>query len=161
LVPVSAKSYQRLGIVIDANADLASRWSALRNKMESTGLSVPASPAPEGTILQGIFPDWKIGVWLMPDNRAHGELEHFLQTLIPPEDACWPHAQEATKRAKEIGAPFPDNKAMKAGIHTWLSWQENPGLPFGTAITAAYLSHDSPEASSFVAWFKKLFLEDG
>jgi hypothetical protein len=54
-----------------------------------------------------------------------------------------------------------ERKFPKARIHTWLSWQENPGLPFGTAITAAYLSHDSPEALKFVAWFKKLFLGDG
>jgi len=161
LIPVSAKSYRRLGIVIDANADLESRWNQLRDKMESIGLSVPASPDPLGTTLQGIFPDWKVGVWLMPDNNAHGELEHFLQTLVPPEDPCWKYAQEATEHAREIGASFPDKKSVKARIHAWLSWQENPGLPFGTAITAAYLSHDSPEATKFVAWFNKLFLENG
>jgi hypothetical protein len=52
---------------------------------------------------------------------------------------------------------FPDKLFIKARIHTWLAWQENPGLPFGTAITARYFGADSQEALKFVNWFNLLF----
>ncbi len=42
-------------------------------------------------------------------------------------------------------------------MHTWLAWQNKPGRPFGTAITARYLDADVPEATAFVAWLEKLF----
>ena len=45
----------------------------------------------------------------------------------------------------------------KALIHTWLAWQETPGMPMGQAITARVLSHESPIAIAFVAWLQHLF----
>ena len=160
-IQVSVKTYPRLGIVIDANADIEARWGQVQGKLDSASLSLPTTPDTGGTIIQGIYPDWKVGVWLMPDNTTQGELEDLLYTLIPSTDPCWKYAQNATKHAKKIGAEFPDQKSLKARLHTWLSWREEPGLPFGTAIKAAYFSHDSPEATKFVAWFNKLFLENG
>lgn len=87
-VSVSAKSYPRLGIVIDANEEVEIRWEHLKRKLGSVDVRIPACPNPAGIVLQGIFPDWKVGVWLMPDNSAPGELEHFIQTLVPAEDVC-------------------------------------------------------------------------
>lgn len=34
---------------------------------------------------------------------------------------------------------------------------EGTGLPYGTAITARCLGHDSPAALGFVEWFRRLF----
>jgi hypothetical protein len=99
----------------------------------------------------------RVGVWLMPDNREPGILEHFLAKLIPDGDGCWPHAEAATARARELGAPLAAKDAMKGILYTWLAWREEPGLPFGTALTARVLRHDSAEALAFVAWFNKLF----
>jgi len=160
-VPVSVKSYARLGIVIDANADIKARWGQVQEKLASASLSLPTSPDASGTIIQGIFPDWKVGVWLMPDNTTQGKLEDLLCTLVPSTDPCWKYAQKATKHARKIGAEFPEEKTLKARLHTWLSWREEPGLPFGTAIKAAYFSHDSPEALKFVSWFNRLYFDDG
>ena len=39
----------------------------------------------------------------------------------------------------------------------WLAWQEEPGLPYGSAIRARYFGHDSEAARSFVTWFCLLF----
>jgi len=157
-VSVSAKSYPRLGVMIDANDEMQARWTCVKSRLASAGVKLPASPDANGTIIHGFYEDWRIGVWLMPDNNSHGKLEHFLKTLVPTADPCWAYTQEATEHAKEIGAKFPDKKSLKARIHTWLSWQKEPGLPFGTAITATYFMHDSPEALKFVSWFNRLFL---
>jgi len=111
-----------------------------------------------GTISQGIYPDWKVGIWIMPDNKRDGKLENFLSTLVPVNDQCWDYAGKASTHAKQLGAKFPDKECLKAKIHTWLAWQETPGLPFGTAMTATYFRHDSPEALKFTEWFRRLFL---
>lgn len=157
-VTVSAKSYPRLGILVDANTNVRQKWEQIRGKLQSVKVSAPACPESAGTILQGIYSDWRVGVWIMPDNQQAGKLEDFLKGLVPPNDACWGHANSATRQAKKIGAKFAAKNSLKATIHAWLAWQENPGLPFGSAITAAYFRHDSPEALKFAAWFRKLFL---
>jgi len=156
---VFAKTIQKLGILIDANEHPFDRWRQVKGRLSKNNISLPDNPASDGVIVPGFNPDWKIGVWLMPDNSLPGQLENFLATLIPPDDPCWPYAQEATQHAKSIGAAFQDNDFLKARIHTWLAWQSEPGKPFGTAIKAAFFNYDSPVALKFVDWFKKLFLE--
>ena len=42
-------------------------------------------------------------------------------------------------------------------MHTWLAWQENPGRPYGTAITARFLDAEAPQADVLVAWINYLF----
>jgi hypothetical protein len=93
----------------------------------------------------------------MPNNQDQGQLEDFLIGLIPPRDECWAYARETTQNAKEHGARFPDKDVGKAGVHTWLAWQESPGLPFGMAIRAKYFGIDSPAGMAFAEWFKRLF----
>jgi hypothetical protein len=158
-LPVAAKSYKRLGVVIDADSDPTVRWQALRYRLNTVGVSLPEHPAPGGSIVTGMAADWRAGVWLMPDNSQAGTLETFLSHLVPEADACWPHAENATREAKNLGAKYPDKYFPKAHIHTWLSWQQEPGQPFGTAITSACFKTDTAEALSFVGWFKRLFLE--
>ncbi len=158
-IPVAAKSYKRLGIVIDADDDLAKRWQEIHDRLRKVGISLPDNPISGGAVVQGLAPGWRVGVWLMPDNLTLGTLETFLSRLIPTGDPCWDYAKTATKQAKLLGAKCPEKYFEKAYLHTWLSWQENPGLPFGTAITSAYFRADSINAQEFVTWFRKIFLE--
>jgi len=143
--------------MVDADADVIHRWTQVKSELERVGVALPDAPTAGGTIVPGIQSGWRVGVWLMPDNQNRGQLEDFLGKLIPANDACWPHACDATRRAQELGARFPEQVLCKANIHTWLAWQESPGLPFGMAITAKYFTVDSAEALAFVGWFKQLF----
>src|SRR5690606_35836511 len=111
---------------------------------------LPSVPDPAGTIVDGIRPGYKVGIWLMPDNRREGTLENFLASLRPDADVIWDYSIEATGRARELGAVFPASLEMKAAIHAWLAWQEEPGHPYGTAIKSQYFCHDRPLAISFV-----------
>jgi len=156
----SVKSYERFGVVIDADVDVAGRWRSVRNRLSQIGLELPPTPSPEGVVADGITPGRRTGVWLMPDNTLSGNLEDFLATLVPADDACWPYAREAATEAKQRGAKFGDVDRLKAEIHTWLAWQQEPGVPFGTAVTACYLRHDSEVALRFVAWFRRLFFDE-
>jgi DNA-binding transcriptional LysR family regulator len=48
-----------------------------------------------------------------------------------------------------------------ARMRTWPAWQEEPGKPFGTAITARYLDAHAPPAKALVDWMRRLFAPDG
>jgi len=73
------------------------------------------------------------------DKHALIILEHFLGKLVPAADPCWAHAEQATATAQALGANLPQKDTMKGVIHAWLAWQAEPGLPFGTALTAGVL----------------------
>jgi hypothetical protein len=91
----------------------------------------------------------------MPNNQESGSLETFLVKLVPAGNACWQYAVQATQTA--IGKGCIVGNEAKAALRAWLAWQDAPGLPFGTALKAGIFNHDSPEALSFVLWFKQLF----
>jgi hypothetical protein len=157
-VGVQAKgSRQRLGIVVDADENLADRWKELGGALRAAGCAAPDSLSKLGTIFTGITPDRKVGVWIMPDNETHGNLEEFLTTLVPSGDRIWTHAQSSTERALRLGAPFRPIHRRKAELHSWLAWQEQPGMPFGAAIQRKVFAQDSPVALAFLAWFRRLF----
>lgn len=160
-IPVTLKgTYERIGIILDADADLAARWTQVRDRARRAGLDLPASPHPEGTILQGRRPGSRIGFWLMPDNISPGALEHFLGKLVLSSGhPIWSYAGEATTEARRRGAECPETEHGKSVLYTWLAWQRDPGLPFGLALKAGLFQTDSEEAQRFVAWFRRLFVE--
>ncbi len=153
----AARNFPHLGIVLDADLDVGGRWQAVRDRLVELGIEVPATPSPQGFIARGFLDDYRIGVWLMPDNLASGMLEDFLGRLIPSGDPTWSLACDSTTQARALGAPLSLLHQSKGALHTWLAWRETSGVPFGTAINAKYLLSDTPEALAFLAWFRTLF----
>lgn len=160
-LPVEAKNgnTRRLGVVLDADLSHLDRWRAVADRLRPAGITLPEQPEPAGTVVSGLFPDTQIGFWLMPDNLSRGTLEDFLAKLVPAGDACWEMAHETAVQARgrygDRGCPEKDR--AKSHLYTWLAWQREPGRPFGTALTARILGHDSPEALAFLSWFRRLF----
>ena len=67
-------------------------------------------------------------------------LENFLAFLVPENDKTWEQAKNCVANLEN--KPFIKTNVdhtIKAEIHTFLAWQEEPGKPFGQAITAKYL----------------------
>lgn len=147
-----------LGVVIDADTSVPSRWQSLRDRLGNAGfLDVPDQPDPLGTIVApatgGLLP--KVGIWIMPDNKASGKLEDFLAFLVPPSDPHWSHAESCVD---SLDRPrFRAADRSKAVIYTWLAWQRSPGLQFGTAIRSRFLDPDAPHALQLVHWLRELF----
>ena len=147
-----------VGVVIDADTSVGSRWQAVRDRFIEAGYpNVPHQPNPNGTIFDrpndSLLP--RAGVWMMPDNKTHGILENFLRFLVPQPNALFDHV---TKNVETIPARrFSQLDEPKAIIHTWLAWQEEPGKPFGTAITARFLDADVPEADVRPMFPKPMF----
>lgn len=155
---VRSQNYSVVGLVIDADDSVQQRWDAVRSLLQGLGLPAPTVCPPEGWV-QTTGAGVRVGVWVMPNNVDPGKLETFLAALVPQEDAVWPWAREATEGARSRGAGFPEKDRIKAEIHAWLAWQEEPGKPFGTSVKAGYFRHDAPEAQAWLGWFRRLFLE--
>jgi hypothetical protein len=152
---------ERLGIVIDADENLNSRWTKVSAILNKAGYErVPDASHSEGTIInQEFLPTF--GVWIMPENQLEkGYLETFLTFLVPEDSRVWEQAKECVDALET--KPFvkaESNHTTKAEIHTYLAWQEDPGKPFGQAITAKYLQADNPKCEEFVSWLKRLFVD--
>lgn len=152
-----------LGIAIDADDDINARWRSIAGILTKAGyINLPASPDSDGTIIrQEYLPTF--GVWIMPDNQIErGYLETFLTFLVPDSEnnKCWQHAKNSVAALEE--KPFVKQNVdhtTKAEIHTFLAWQEEPGKPFGQAVTAKYLQADNPQCKKFVEWLKRLFVD--
>lgn len=159
IIPAVKSSTNRaIGFLLDADMPLIDRWRSVADRLTAVGVShLPERPPAEGFIGESVRYKAKVGVWLMPDNVQDGKLEDFLRTLINERDRLIEHAETATDGAKTRGAAFADADRIKAVIHAWLAWQEEPGKPYGLAMKSKYFSHDSPTAAVFVKWFKILY----
>jgi len=148
---------RRFGIVIDADTDPAIRWQKVQDILGESGYSiVPLKPNPKGTIIkQDERPI--VGIWLMPDNNDTGMIEHFVSFLRPSDDVLWPIAEDIVQKVVETKRHFPNGHEIKAELHTWLAWQEEPGKPMGQAITKSYLKANAPRAQQLVNWVRKVF----
>jgi hypothetical protein len=147
-----------LGIILDADASLASRWQSLKQHLEKLNYEVPETPTTGGTIIEGKERNPNIGIWLMPDNNETGMLEDFVKYLIPENDTLLAEADRILSEieAGQLHKYNPIHKS-KARIHTWLAWQEDPGTPMGLAITKSYLSINTELCERFVSWLNQLF----
>jgi hypothetical protein len=150
-----------LGVVVDADEDVASRWQALRDRLTKIGYAVPEILPLEGWIYTPpveTFPRPKIGIWIMPDNTLPGMLEDFVARLIPDDDVLFPKAEKILQELEnEKINCYKDTHHAKALIHTWLAWQDTSGMPMGLAITAHALTPNSLLATRFINWLKLLF----
>jgi hypothetical protein len=160
IAELKASDSDRIGIVVDADGEAdnggpESRWESLSHLLVENGVTdLPTDMPQAGLVTRG--GEKPVGIWLMPDNRSIGMLEHFMGTLVPGDDRLWDRAQSAV-----AGIPGPDRRfkpqaTPKAEVHTWLAWQEEPGTPMGAAITKRYLDPASPPAAAFVDWVRRL-----
>ncbi|HBP48653.1 DUF3226 domain-containing protein [Pseudomonas sp.] len=146
-----------IGVVLDAdNPNLAGKWDAISNRLTNEGYNVPKTPIKDGSIIsQEGKPT--IGVWLMPDNDLDGMLEDFCARLAPPD--ALDYANNCATEAKKMGfSTFGNTHKSKATIHTFLAWQDEPGMPLGQAVTAKALDAKQPIAIQFSDFLKNLFL---
>lgn len=162
-VPVRLKASEDgdiVGVVIDADTDLAARWQSLSGLLNRVGYAgVPENPAADGTIIDppaGVLLP-RVGIWIMPDNQTKGILEDFLRFLVPAGSRLFDHVTTSVATISEGERRFSLLAEPKALIHTWLAWQEEPGKPMGTAITARYLDPGVVQVDVLVSWLKRLF----
>jgi len=158
---LKATDLGRLGIVIDADTDLAKQWARVTRVLDTHRFKdVPTAPDPHGTVVQ-TTDGQRVGIWVMPDNQNNGALEDFIGLLIGKEDPLWPRAQENVNSIPESDRRFRETYLSKAQVHTWLAWQEEPGTKMGETFKKKYLDPEHPQARLFVNWVRQLLAEPG
>jgi len=153
---LKATDLGRLGVVLDADTDLAKQWARVTRVLDEHGCrAVPAAPSADGTIVE-TTDSKKIGIWVMPDNKSAGALEDFVGKLIAEGDALWPKAQADVNGIPQADRRFRETYLSKAHVHTWLAWQEEPGTRMGETFKKKYLDPNHPQATAFVNWIRRL-----
>ena len=152
---LKASGLERIGLVVDADTNLQARWLKLCDALVAFGYKgLPANPDAGGTIIeQADFPT--VGIWVMPDNRLPGSVEEFIISLRPAGDTLWARAEEAVAQIPVQERLFKPQSTIKAHVHTWLAWQEEPGTPMGQAITKQYFDATAPNALHLLDWLRR------
>ena len=154
---IRAGTGKTVAFVLDGNDNPIARWQAARSRLARVDVSAPDVIPRQGFVGCSTEYRTRVGVWLMPDNQRRGTLEVFLRGLIEAHDPLIGHAEASTRAARERGAQFREAHAPKAVLHTWLAWQRSPGLPYGAAIKARFLTGRGGSADLFVAWCLRVF----
>lgn len=153
---LEATDLERIGVVLDIDDALESRWGRISHALREAGYStIPPVPEAQGTIIleEGLVP---VGIWLMPDNSTGGAIETFVSSLIDTADVLWPKAKGDVATIPAAHRLFKDSYVAKACIHTWLAWQEEPGTRLGQVFKKQYLDPQHPNAGTFVVWVRRL-----
>jgi hypothetical protein len=158
-IPVRFKQsgIDTLGIIIDADAEINSRWTSIKGLLTNQGFTVPNDLPSKGLILKKAN-NIQVGVWIMPNNNLNGMLEDFISFLVPKDDKLLPIVNSILNDIEERKLnKYASIHKSKAVIHSWLSWQEDPGTPMGLGITKRYLTTDEATCSLLIKWLDELF----
>jgi hypothetical protein len=147
---------QVIGVMLDADTSLESRWASIKGKLSHYSYKLPDIPDIEGTIVEGITDEPKLGFWLMPNNQDSGKLEDFCAQLAEPTSLAFARKCITEAQVKKV-TTFKPLDISKAVIHTYLAWQDEPGRPMGQAITKQALRPDTDIARRFTNWLTCLF----
>jgi hypothetical protein len=145
-----------IGIVLDADLDIMARWQQLTDKLNKYGYILPAQPDRQGTIHPSVDKYPRLGIWLMPNNIEPGMFEDFLKQLALPYTLATAESCVKCARRRKV-THFKEAHVSKAEIYTYLAWLDEPGKPFGQAITAHALQPDTEIAHQFTDWLNRLF----
>ncbi len=167
---VSSSPRQKiLGLILDSdieglNSDqiIRSRLDQLRTRVGEF-YSLPKSFPENGLVLS---PDAskqnsdrlpKLGVWLMPNNKAYGMFEDLLMESLVDEVRTYTGA--VVNRAKTDGvAKFKDIHLSKAIIRTYMAWQDPPDIQhLGVAIRKGTFENIEAKCKQFIQWLEQLF----
>ena len=150
-----APGRESVGVLIDADDDLQDRWDELVERLSEEGIQIPGRPNPLGTIVNTADGP-SIGIWVMPDNGSPGELEDFVQKMIPARDAVWPKSQTYINQIPVELRKFRPGKLLRAQVYAWLATREIPGR-MGASIGAGDLNIDIENCNNFVDWLRRIF----
>ncbi len=149
---------QVIGVMLDADTSLVSRWDSIKGKLKNNNHKYTLSTTPDigGTIVDSDVDKPKLGFWLMPNNQDAGMLEDFCAELAEPTSLSFARSCVEQADARKITS-FKDVHRSKAVIHTYLAWHDEPGSPLGRAITTQALRPHTEVAVSFTNWLIRLF----
>jgi hypothetical protein len=167
---VSTRPRQKtLGLILDSDIEGVRPEQVIQSRLDQLGARVaeyydlPAAFPNSGLIVDPIpngphadrLP--RLGVWLMPNNRAYGMFEDLLMTCLSEDVSSYTTA--VVRRSKVDGvARFKDTHLSKAVIRTYMAWQDPPDVQYlGLAIKQGVFERIEAECKQFLEWLEQLF----
>jgi hypothetical protein len=159
-----------LGLILDTDivgsteADAVQRrWAQLKDKIV-IGYDLAAEFPEEGLIIdplpgrRAIATLPRIGIWLMPNNKAFGMLEDLLMESLGGREKDY--TSNVVKQAKtDQIASYHDSHTSKAVIRTYMAWQEPPDVQYlGLAIQKGHFQNIEAGCAQFLDWLERLFV---
>jgi hypothetical protein len=159
-----------LGIILDADIEgstdadaILRRWAQLKDRIGNdydlpdrfpeAGLVIDPRP---GRQALGALP--RIGIWLMPNNRAFGMFEDLLLESLGDHERDY--TGNVVKQAKvDQVASYHESHLSKAVIRTYMAWQEPPDVQYlGLAIQKGHFQNIKAACAQLLAWLGRLFV---
>jgi hypothetical protein len=162
---VGSRQKQRvLGVVLDSDIDGVAANQVIGSRLDQIKARVgdyydlPPEFPPGGLVVKpkdaARLP--KLGVWLMPDNRAYGMFEDLLLRSLHKPAAEYTEA--VVRKAKSDGhAGSKDAHVSKAIVRTFIAWQDPKIDHIGVAIRAGTFQNIEIECKQFLDWLSRLF----
>jgi hypothetical protein len=165
----SAPRQKTLGVILDSDIKGVSADQVIQSRLDQLRPRIGEFYAlpkvfPEGGLIldplatrQGADRLPRLGVWLMPNNRAYGMFEDLLIESLKDEVKVYTTA--VVNKAKTDGiASFKDIHLSKAVIRTYMAWQDPPDIQYlGVAIKTKTFGNIEARCKQFIQWLEQLF----
>lgn len=150
----------RLGIVIDADTNIESRWTSISGIFCNSNYKLPPYPDTYGAVTsntKNIIPI--VGIWIMPDNTGNGMIEDFFKYFIPADDLLLPHINSSIDQLNSEPFSYIPQPRSKAEIRTWLAWQKKSESRMGYALREKKrnFNFNNDISGKFIIWLQRLF----
>lgn len=152
-----------IGVIVDADRSIENRYRTFQSYISQANFyDMGTLNLKESGLI--LFPKEKgnpiVGAWFMPDNKLNGMLEDFVLSFEGTDNTLMKEADSVLNTIEQKGIQrYKTIHRSKAKVHSYLAWQETPGMPMGQAITAHVLNPNSSKAKIFVDWLSNLYHE--
>lgn len=158
-VDVVAPDRNFLGIIFDANNKLQDSWTELSKILNNCNIFIPQYPSLDGTIIPSEGEEPHIGIWVMPNNKLSGELEDFIDPMIPENDPVWDAASSFLNKFEAYDDGKLVKNLRKSIIQGLLETREYPDdatdMPQNSNQYFKWLNY-TPLCKKFEDWLKNL-----
>lgn len=143
----------RVGLIVDRDDHTNDKWPAVSAILRDLGAEPGGDPDRAGAIVAGQY-----GIWMWPDNLSHGDLETFVDGIIP-QAPILTYATEVCRIAKDDhAAEYEHRHARKAALKVRSVWCDASAAGgYGHLVRNLPLT-PTPACDAFIAWFRTLFL---
>jgi hypothetical protein len=159
-----------LGLILDADIEgstaadaIQRRWAQLKDRI-GADYDLPVAFPGDGLVIeprpgrQAVGTLLRIGVWLMPNNKAFGMFEDLLMESLGDHEKDYTSKVVVQAKSDKI-ASYHETHLSKAVIRTYMSWQEPPDVQYlGLAIKKGQFRNIEAACVQFLDWLGRLFV---